>query len=42
MLAVARDVCEERGISNVETCVMDAQHLDAPDEEFNAAISRFG
>jgi ubiquinone/menaquinone biosynthesis C-methylase UbiE len=42
MLAVAADVLQEEGWSNIETLVADAQRLDLPPDSFDAAISRFG
>jgi ubiquinone/menaquinone biosynthesis C-methylase UbiE len=42
MLAVAADVLQEEGWSNIETLVADAQRLDLPRDSFDAAISRFG
>lgn len=42
MLAIAAEQAREHGLTNIETRVADAQHLDVPDESFDAAISRFG
>lgn len=42
MLAIADEQARERGLTNIETRVADAQQLDVPDGSFDAAISRFG
>jgi len=42
MLAIAADVLQQEGWSNVETLVADAQRLDLAPDSFDAAISRFG
>jgi SAM-dependent methyltransferase len=42
MLAIAAEEARERGLTNTETRVADAQQLDVPDGSFDAAISRFG
>ena len=42
MLAVAADAASEAGLTNVETCVLDARSLDLESDSFDAAISRFG
>ncbi len=42
MLALAAAHARELGLAQVETQVVDAQHLDVPAGTFDAAISRFG
>jgi SAM-dependent methyltransferase len=42
MLAVAAESAREAGLSNIETLVADASSMDLPDEQFDAAICRFG
>ena len=41
MLDLAREAARAAGLDNVETRVMDAQHLDLPSASFDAAIARF-
>lgn len=42
MLEIAADVVRQAGIANVETRLMDAQHLDLESDSFDAAICRAG
>ena len=42
ILAFAAEVARERGLSNVETRVMDGEHLELPDASFDAVLSRVG
>lgn len=42
MLAVARDKAAQRGLTNVEYRVADAENLDLPSETFDAATMRWG
>jgi SAM-dependent methyltransferase len=42
ILDLAAREAEAAGMSNLETQVMDAEHLDLPDESFDAVISRLG
>jgi ubiquinone/menaquinone biosynthesis C-methylase UbiE len=42
MVDAARRGAEARGLGNVEFRVMDAQHLELPDDSIDAVISRFG
>jgi ubiquinone/menaquinone biosynthesis C-methylase UbiE len=42
MVEAARRGAAARGLTNVECRVMDAQHLDFPDESVDGAISRLG
>jgi ubiquinone/menaquinone biosynthesis C-methylase UbiE len=41
MLKYAADAAREAGITNVETCVMDAENLDIAPDSFNVALCRF-
>jgi ubiquinone/menaquinone biosynthesis C-methylase UbiE len=41
MLDLAREMAQAAGLRNVETRVMDAQHLDLESGSFDAAIARF-
>lgn len=42
LLDFAQSEAEEAGLSNVRTQVMDAEHLDLPDDSFDAVICRQG
>ena len=42
ILAFAEQVARERGLTNVETRVMDGEDLDLPDSSFDAVLSRLG
>jgi ubiquinone/menaquinone biosynthesis C-methylase UbiE len=42
ILAYAAQVAQERGLANVETRVMDGEHLELPDGSFDAVFSRLG
>jgi len=42
ILAFAEQVARERGLTNVETRVMDGENLDLPDSSFDAVLSRLG
>jgi SAM-dependent methyltransferase len=42
MIDAARRGAEARGLTNVEFRVMDAQHIELPDESVDGVISRFG
>lgn len=42
MLDLAREAAREAGLTNIETRVMDAQHLELEPDSFDAAIARFG
>jgi SAM-dependent methyltransferase len=42
ILAFAAQVAADRGLSNVETRVMDGERLDLPDESFDVVTSRVG
>jgi SAM-dependent methyltransferase len=42
VLAYARRAAAAQGVTNVETRVMDGEHLELPDESFDAALSRVG
>ena len=42
ILVFAEQVARERGLTNVETRVMDGENLDLPDSSFDAALSRLG
>lgn len=42
MLAVAARLARQEGLSNITTCVMNAEQLDLPENQFDAAISRLG
>lgn len=42
MLAVAARRAEQEGLSTVTTCAMNAEHLDLPENWYDAVISRFG
>lgn len=42
ILAFARKLAEESGVSNIETRVMDGENLDLPDASFDSVISRVG
>src|SRR5437868_5581419 len=42
MLNVAADLAREAGLINLETLVGDATRLELPDDNFDAAICRFG
>jgi ubiquinone/menaquinone biosynthesis C-methylase UbiE len=42
MVAAARRVADERGLSNVECRVIDAQQIDLPDGSVDGVLSRFG
>jgi SAM-dependent methyltransferase len=42
MLEIGRERAAELGLSNIEFREADAEDLDLPDQEFDAALSRFG
>jgi len=42
MLNLAADRVREAGVTNVETCLMDAENLDVAPDSFNVALCRFG
>lgn len=42
LVELTRQAAAEQGLSNVETRVMDGEHLDLPDESFDAVTSRVG
>lgn len=42
MLQVLSDIAKQEGLNNIETHVMNAQHVDLPSDTFDAAISRHG
>jgi SAM-dependent methyltransferase len=42
MVEVARTEVERRGVTNVETRVIDAQNIDLPDASVDAVVCRFG
>jgi SAM-dependent methyltransferase len=42
LLEFAQRSASERGLSNLETRVMDGEHLDLPDESFDVVTSRLG
>lgn len=42
MVAAARRGAEQRGLSNVDCRLIDAEHIDLPDGSVDGALSRFG
>lgn len=42
LLAFAEEAAHARGLTNVETRVMDGEHLELPDAAFDAVLSRVG
>ena len=42
MVDAARRGAEERGLGNVEVRILDAQHIDLPDDHVDAVLARFG
>jgi SAM-dependent methyltransferase len=42
MLALAAESATQAGLSNIQTLVADASSVDLPEEQFDAAICRFG
>ncbi len=42
MIEIATQAAAQRGLANLEFRVMDAEHLEFPDDTFDAVVSRFG